>query len=123
MNSRIKVDEDLPRQVAEVLTARGYDVKTVVGQGWQGFADAAIFFKIQSENRWLLTADKGFADLRAYPPGQHAGIILLRPAEESRRSYVELLELALDQLDLDQNSGALIVVTAHGLRIRRPSKL
>ena len=119
MISRVKVDEDLPQAVADLFAARGYDVATVVGQDWQGLPDASIWRRIQTEERWLVTADKGFADLRSYAPGSHAGIILLRPQEESRRAYVELVEAALDRIELDRYGGAIVVVTHRGLRIRR----
>jgi len=87
---RFKVDEDLPRQIADLLTAHGHNATTVVGQGWQGMSDEILWPRVQNECRWLMTADKGFADLRLYPPGSHAGVILLRSQEESRQAYMEL---------------------------------
>ena len=98
MSSRVKVDEDLPRQIAELLAVRGHDARTVVGQGWRGLPDEILWQRIQREGRWLVTGDKGFADLRSHPPGSHAGVILLRPQEESRRAYLELVELPLSDL-------------------------
>jgi predicted nuclease of predicted toxin-antitoxin system len=98
VRTRFKVDEDLPRQIADLLIARGHDAATVVGQGWQGMSDEILWPRVQSEGRWLVTADKGFADLRQYPPGSHAGVILLRSQEESRRVYLELVTIALEQL-------------------------
>ena len=92
----------------------------MVGQGWQGIADAILWTRLQNERRWLITADKGFADLRRHSPGSHAGVILLRAREESRRAYLELAERAVSRLDLDQLSGALIVIKPQGIRIRRP---
>jgi predicted nuclease of predicted toxin-antitoxin system len=82
VSSRIKVDEDLPHQIADLLIERGHDALTVVGQGWQGFSDEDLWPRIQNEQRWLITADKGFADLRQHPPGSHAGVILLRPRKK-----------------------------------------
>ena len=122
MSSRVKIDEDLPSQIAELFAARGYDARTVVGQGWQGLPDEILWRRIQPEGRWLVTGDKGFADLRSHPPGSHAGVILLRPREESRRAYLELVEAALERIDLDESAGAVVVVTHHSLRIRRSAK-
>jgi predicted nuclease of predicted toxin-antitoxin system len=119
MNVRIKVDEDLPRQIADLLISRGHDAATVVGQGWQGVSDDVLWPRVQNERRWLITADKGFANLRRHPPGRHAGVILLRAQEESRRTYMELAALALERLKLDEIPGALVVVTHRGVRIRR----
>ncbi|HXH12679.1 MAG TPA: DUF5615 family PIN-like protein [Alphaproteobacteria bacterium] len=120
MSVRVKVDEDLPRQIADLFVAQGHDAVTVVMQGWQGFPDEELWPRVQQENRWLVTADKGFADLRTYPPGSHAGVLLFRLDEESRRGYLELAEFALQRLDLETLAGAVVVVTRRGIRIRKP---
>jgi predicted nuclease of predicted toxin-antitoxin system len=116
----IKVDEDLPRQIVDLLIAFGHHAATVVDQGWQGFADEILWPLVQAERRWLVTADEGFANQRNYPPGSHAGVILLRPHEESRRAYMELMARALDRIDLTLLAGSVIVVSPSGVRIRRP---
>jgi predicted nuclease of predicted toxin-antitoxin system len=120
MNIGVKVDEDLPRQVADLFAERGYHAVTVVMQGWQGLPDDELWPRVQREKRWLVTADKGFADLRRYPPGSHAGILLFRLDAESRRGYLELTQVVLERLDLSSLAGALIVVTRRGIRIRKP---
>ena len=119
MIARVKIDEDLPRQIADLVADRGYDAATVVGQGWQGVPDDDLWPRVQDERRWLITADKGFADLRLHPAGSHAGGILLRAVEESRRAYLELAAVALDRLRLDDLAGAVVVVTHRSVRIRR----
>lgn len=119
MSARVKLDEDLPRQIADMVAARGHDATTVVGQGWQGASDAVLWPRVQDERRLLITADKGFADLRRHPPGSHAGVILLRAQEESRRAYLELAAIVLERLKLDDIAGAIVVVTHRGVRIRR----
>lgn len=118
-NVRVKVDEDLPRQIADMLRTQGHQAVSVLDQGWRGLADDVLWPRIQAEGRWLITADKGFADLRRHPPGTHAGVILLRPEVESRGAYAELAEAAFARLDLDHLAGAVIVVTNRGVRIRR----
>jgi predicted nuclease of predicted toxin-antitoxin system len=122
VSPRIKVDEDLPQQIAELFTGHNNDATTVVEQGWQGLPDDVLWERIQAEGRWLITGDKGFADLRLHPPGTHAGVILLRPQEESRRAYLELVEAALQLFDLDNSPGAVAVMTHRGLRVRRSAK-
>lgn len=119
MSSRFKVDEDLPRQVSELLSARGHDATTVVLQGWQGLSDESLWPRVQTERRWLVTADKGFGDLRKYPPGTHGGVILLRPQEESRRAFLELAEAVADKVNLDDLAGSVIVATPAAVRVRR----
>ena len=117
---RLKIDENLPSEIADFLNALGYDAATVVQQGWQGTADDELWRYIQIEERWLVTADKEFADLRRYPPGSHAGVLLLRAPEESLNRYLELAQTALERLNLAELAGAVVVVSPRRIRIRRP---
>ncbi|MBI3248307.1 MAG: DUF5615 family PIN-like protein [Deltaproteobacteria bacterium] len=120
MAIRVKIDEDLPKQIAELFAQHGYEAATVVEQGWQGLPDEQLWPRVQQEGRLLVTADKGFADLRTYPPGSHSGILLLRLEEESRRGYLELVRTVLQQLAMDGHVGDVIVASPRGIRIRKP---
>jgi hypothetical protein len=62
--------------------------------------DEILWPRVQNGHRWLMTADKGFADLRLNPPGSHGGLILLRLQEGSRHAYMELAAIALEQREL-----------------------
>ena len=77
--------------------------------------------RVQAEGRWLVTADKEFADLRRFPPGSHAGLILLRSSEESRADYLRLTGTVLQSVNLDEIGGAVVVVSQRGVRVRRNS--
>lgn len=68
MNSslRIKVDEDLPKAATQLLRAWGYeDTMSVLDQDMGGWKDSALWEVVQSEHRFLITADKGFADIHS----------------------------------------------------------
>ncbi len=84
-----------------------------------GTKDPALWKAIQQENRFLVTADKGFADVRTYPPGHHAGVLLLRPDEDGVRPIIDLLSKLLNSHKLDDLAGSITVVTARGIRIRK----
>jgi predicted nuclease of predicted toxin-antitoxin system len=81
---KVKVDECLPEECAELLLGKGYDVDTVRHEGLQGAADAAIWKAAQDEKRLLVTTDLDFSDVRRYEPGKHAGVLLLRLAREEK---------------------------------------
>ena len=119
MASRLKVDENLPDEIADLLRQYGHDAVTVADQGWEGLADNELWRGIQVEGRWIVTADKEFADLRRYPPGTHSGVILLRLVRQNRHEYSRLMETALMQVELDDLVGAVIVVNEQGVRVRR----
>ncbi len=116
---QIKVDEDLPGLVVMRLREKGYLADSVAEQGMSGWKDAALWQSIQTENRFLITGDKGFADLRLYPPGSHAGIMLLRPDQDGIRPMLELVEQVLQSYELTALSGTITVVTPRGVRVRR----
>lgn len=119
MPARFKVDENLPDDVAELLNGRGYDALTVVDQGWKGLPDDHLWHRIRQEDRWIVTADKEFGDVRRYPPGTHAGVLLLRSLEEGLDEYLRLATAAADHINFDDAAGAIVVAADRGVRVRR----
>src|SRR5690349_21520965 len=81
----IKLDENLPDELVHVLSALEHDVETVPGEGLAGKDDAVIFEAAQKEQRTLFTQDLDFSDIRKYSPGSHAGVVLIRLRDPSRR--------------------------------------
>jgi predicted nuclease of predicted toxin-antitoxin system len=121
MGRRVKLDEDLPLSLADLLAIRDYEPATVLGQGWSGCKDPDLWPRLQAEKIFFITADKGFADLRVFPPGTHTGILLLRPDRESVLDFRTLLMAVLDRHSLDSLTGCTTVATPRSIRIRRPA--
>jgi predicted nuclease of predicted toxin-antitoxin system len=119
---RVKVDEDLPKAAVQLLRKRGYEAAGAFEQGMGGWKDDALWQAVQAEERFLVTADKGFADIRFHPPGTHAGVLLLRPDQDGIRPIIRLLERVLASYDLQALTGTITVVTPRGIRIRRATK-
>jgi len=116
---QIRVNEDLPNAAVQLLRRRGHDANGVVQQGMGGAKDAVLWRAVQLKGRFLVTADKGFGDIRRYPPGTHPGVMLLRPDQAGIRPVLTLLEQALTAHDLHSLAGTVAVVTPRGIRIRR----
>jgi predicted nuclease of predicted toxin-antitoxin system len=72
---KICVDENIPLISVGWLKDSGHDVLDIRGTAEQGLTDELLWEKAQSENRLLITTDKGFAANRAEP---HYGILILR---------------------------------------------
>jgi predicted nuclease of predicted toxin-antitoxin system len=83
---RFKVDENLPQEIAELFHTAGFDADTVVNEGLKGAGDDVIAKAIQSERRALVTLDTDFGNIRAYPPEDYWGVIVLRPAYQDQRT-------------------------------------
>jgi len=116
---KIKVDEDIPPVVANWLREQGYQSSTVYEQGMSGWKDGLLWEAVQAEEQFLITADKGFGDIRFYPPGSHAGVLLLPPDENGIEPIFNLLNAVLGEVDLSELVGALSVATPPSLRVRR----
>lgn len=115
---KIKVDEDLPNKVVELLREKGHQAVSITEQEMSGFKDVDLWPIVQAEQRLLITADKGFADIRTYPPGTHSGILLLRPDKDGIRPILSLLEQVLGSCDLNELNQSVTVVTPRGIRSR-----
>lgn len=81
---RWKIDENIHPAVAALLQGRGHDAVTVWGQNLQGASDRRLAKICLSERRALLTLDLDFANILAYPPEAHAGIVVLRLSIRAR---------------------------------------
>ena len=112
------MDEDLPTAVLDLVRQSGADVRSVREQGMGGWKDSDLWPAVQREKRLLITGDKGFADIRRYPPGTHSGVVLLRPDEGGIRPLVKLTRSLLDFGSLAIFEGALVGVTPRAIRVR-----
>jgi len=115
---RFKIDENLPEDVASVFGDAGHDAVTVLRQKLGGTDDASIARICQSENRVLVTADTGSADIRTYPPDEYPGIIVLRLRRLDKVSVVEVVIRLLPLFHAEQIDHHLWVVEDTRVRIR-----
>ena len=82
--------------------------------------DDAVLRHTRAEGQVFITMDVGFADGRRYPPGTHAGILVLRMRKDSETVLRVVTRLA-DLKILDGLQGCLAVADETRIRIRRPS--
>lgn len=121
---RLKLDENLPPIAAVRISDAGYDACTVHDQGLQGTDDLDLAKICHAENRAMVTLDRGFANLRRYPPEAFSGIVVLRPQNQLLASIlgvVDRLIHALDQAAASSDlalTGRLWVVEPQRLRVR-----
>ena len=118
---KVKLDENLPVSASQVLTEIGHDVETVVGEGLAGSDDPTVLAAASAEGRVLVTLDRGFGDVRAYPPGSHGGIVVLRPDSQAASSVLSTLSSLTTHHDLEEFRGCIVIVRGHLVRVRRPS--
>lgn len=118
---RIKLDENLPEDLAARLEVLGHDVDTARGEGLAGAADPEIWSEAQGQRRFLITQDLDFSDFRRFIPGTHYGLLLLRLRSPSRRSLMERVVTIFQQEGVESWSRCFVVATSHKIRVRRPA--
>ncbi len=72
---KILVDENIPNVTVRELRALGHDVLDIRGTERQGMFDDALWPFAQTEQRMLITTDKGFSEHR---DEKHHGILVVR---------------------------------------------
>ncbi len=105
-----KVDENLPDDAASTLRREGFDAHTVRDEELQGATDELVSGAARSEGRVLITLDRDFCDIRAYPPSANAGIVVLRPVSQDKHAVLSLLRRLLLVLKRESPVGKLWIV-------------
>lgn len=93
---RIKLDENLPHRLVPVAA--------------------------QSSDRFLITQDLDFSDMRRYTPGTHAGLLLVRLPRPGRNTLFERVSAVFHTENVADWAGCLVVATEHKVRLRRPTR-
>lgn len=115
---KLKLDENLPVSLAALLADRGHETDTVFSEGLLGEDDPEVATAAKAAERMLITLDKGFGDIRTYPPGSHPGIIVFRLTDESADAVRRALTKLLDDHPLEPFAGAVVVVQRGRVRVR-----
>ena len=117
---KIKLDENLHVGLAATFTAAGHDVDTVVDEVLSGADDPTVLAAATAEDRLVVTLDRGFGDVRAYPPGTHAGVLVLRLGDQALPAAQVAVAALLRAIDLDTLAGCIAVYRNGEIRVRRP---
>lgn len=116
--THFKLDENLPADLGDLLRTADHDAVTVTEQGLGGAPDTRVAEVCRGEGRVLLTLDLDFADIRAYPPEEHAGLIVLRLSHQDKHSVSRVVQNILPLLKTEPLAEHLWVVDEHTVRIR-----
>jgi predicted nuclease of predicted toxin-antitoxin system len=117
---RIKLDENIPASSALRLSALGFDVDTVLGEGLNGKTDREVWAGAQAEGRFLVTQDLDFSDARVFAAGTHAGLFIVRLPDSEQWRLGDYLAAWFADPDVESWQRCLVVATPHKLRVIRP---
>jgi predicted nuclease of predicted toxin-antitoxin system len=116
---KFKIDENLPVEAAMILREAGFDVETIWDETLSGAADDIVAARVRSEARVLVTLDLDFANIQAYPPAHHAGIIVLRPKTQDKPTVLAYIRKLLAILQQRSPVGELWIVQRDRIRFRQ----
>ena len=119
---KLKLDENIPGDALVALRSRGVDADSVVEERLAGATDPVVLDAAGADGRMLVTLDRGFGDVRRYPPGTHPGIVVLRPIDQRPATIIATLERLVIHHDLEALAGCIVVVQRDMLRVRRPAE-
>ncbi|NIM99396.1 MAG: hypothetical protein GTO24_15400 [candidate division Zixibacteria bacterium] len=114
---KFKVDENLPVEISELLRQAGHDATTILEQDLSGVSDSDIAAFCQRERRVFLTLDTGFADIRAYPPEEFSGLVVLRLKRQDKPYILEIFARLIQIFPTEPLEGHLWIVEEGRIRI------
>lgn len=119
---KFKVDENLPVETASIFREQGFGAETVGDESLSGADDEAIATRVRSENRILVTLDLDFSNIRAYPPDEYAGIIVLRLKTQDKPTVLSYVRRAVTALQERTPDGELWIVQHDRIRFRQGTR-
>src|SRR5690242_19041797 len=119
---KIKLDENLPPALADLLEKLGHAVDTTVTEGLKGGSDREVWDAAQKEARFFVTQDLAFSILKRFVPGTHAGILLLRLREPSRRNLITTIQKIFQNETVSEWVGCFVVATEVKTRVLTPKR-
>ena len=113
-----KVDENLPIEVLQLLRDAGHDASAVLDEGMGGASDDKVAETSRQEARVLITLDRGFADIRRYPPSSYPGIIVLRLRRQDKSHVLQIVGRVIATLAGEPVEKRLWIAEERRVRIR-----
>jgi len=114
---KFKIDENLPVEFAELLRPAHHDAATVVAQGLTGAQDPGLIAACQQEGRVLVTLDQDFANIRAYPPQDYPGLMILRVRRQDKEYLIDVFRRAIPLIAHEPLEHRLWIVEEARVRI------
>jgi predicted nuclease of predicted toxin-antitoxin system len=115
---KFKVDENLPAEHAAILREAGHEADTAADQKLSGAEDSELSERCHAEDRILLTLDLDFANVQAYPPKSHSGIVVFRSNTQDKGTLISLLKRLVPVLARRSPKQQLWIVEQDRIRYR-----
>lgn len=101
-----------------LLRDSGHDADTVNDEGLVGKPDGVVIAACEAEDRCLITLDLDFSDMRAYPPADFRGLIVLRLRRQDKSHVLGIARRMIPLLEREPIEQRLWIVDEERVRIR-----
>jgi predicted nuclease of predicted toxin-antitoxin system len=115
---KLTIDENLPSECAGILRGVGFEADRVADERLTGSDDSTIAAKCRTEGRVLITLDLDFANIRAYPPAEYAGIVIIRSKKQDKHAVLTLIHRIALVLTNRAPAGELWIAEPDRIRFR-----
>jgi predicted nuclease of predicted toxin-antitoxin system len=115
---KFKVDENLPHELTQLFRDAGWDCWSVDEQNLGGAIDPRVAEVCTSENRILVTFDRGFSNIQRYPPAGLPGIIVFRLKRQDKQHVLDVGSRLIEALHQRELRNELWIVHENRIRIR-----
>jgi predicted nuclease of predicted toxin-antitoxin system len=117
---RFLLDENLSPLVCGPLIASGHEAVHVRDLGLSGAPDRVVLERADQDGRVVISSDTDFGQLLARSGASAPSVIMFRREEHRRAAAQASLILAnLEQVQADLEAGAIVVLQATRVRVRR----
>lgn len=114
---KVKLDENMPTAMVKLLREARHDAATVMDEGLSGADDGEVVKAATSESRILITFDADFGNIRTFPPGSHAGVVVFRLHDQRWAVLEEPARRMLKSGTLDRLQRGLAIIDESRIRI------
>ena len=119
---KVKFEENLPESLLPTLRSLGHDVDNVQVEGLSGQADSDVWRAAQTAERFLITQDLDFSNIRKFYPGTHHGLMLVRLRVPGRLALAARIAGVFREETVDSRASCFVLMTDHKLRLHRPAR-
>ena len=117
---RFLLDQNLSPLLVELLAHLGHDAVHVRQLGMSRASDAEIMATARDDNRVVVSGDTDFGELLARTNAASPSLVLFRRQGQRRAAELAaLLDANLNAVVADLDAGAVVVIDADRVRIRR----
>ena len=119
---KLKLDENLPESLLATLAALRHSVDNVRSEGLSGQTDADVWKEAQKAERFFITQDLDFSDIRKFSPGTHHGLMLVRLRVPGRLALAARIADVFREEAAESWTSCFVLLTDHKLRVHSPPR-